>query len=85
MLLWSPIRGTQNFVTTPHSLVVRAEKVKVGYIKRFIFFMIGTHRGLLLCNINFVPLGQFFWWREIFVMPYTKYKMPPLVGNNNMQ
>ncbi len=33
------------------TLVVRAEKVKVGYIKRFIyFFMIGTHMGLLLLS-----------------------------------
>ena len=59
-----------------YSLVVRAEKVKVGSIRCFIyFFMIGTHRGLLLFNIKLPNISG----------SYTNCKMPPLVGNNNMQ
>ncbi len=49
----------------PTGRPVRAEKVKVEYIKCFFFMM-----GLLLRNINFCP---------------PNCKMPPLVGNDNMQ
>ena len=56
----------------PASLVVRVKKIKVGYIK--FFFMVGTHRGVLLWSFSSVPLGHF----------YTNCKMPTLVGNQNL-
>ncbi len=76
--IWCWCESTRLFslrVTIDLDPIFRQQGGQSGvYQKFYYFFIMGTHRGVIPCSI-----AQHIW------LPYTTWKMAPLVGNNNME